>query len=403
MTRRTIPTLFLASLLVALPTLAADRPPQDLHLVDDHWTAWTPPESFPEGSEVHVIERGDTLWDLAARFFGDPYLWPQIWERNQYILDAHWIYPGDPLLVSLEVTAVETLAELEPPETAEGQERRDAPEEGGDINERGILEADVVGGPPTPLGSRSDIYCSGFIGPSDLDLPLRIVGSEYGVTLPTLFGKDRRGARRNAGGIYGIIDTAKYGLSTGDIVYLGQGRVDGISPGGLYTVVSPRQVITHPLTGDSYGRLYRYQGRVRILSAQDETAIGEIVHSCAPIVVGDGLELFEPVPVPLARTGPLWPVNLPVSAAELEDAPAVIHAHGDVFSLGEDNVVYIDRGEDADIIPGDVFTIYRMNREGLPPVVLGELGILTVRDRSAVAKILQSRHTIYPGDRLVAK
>ena len=92
--------LSLALVLLFFPTVAAETPPQDLHLVGDHWTAWDPPASFPEGAEVYTIVVADTLWDLAARFLGDPYLWPQIWERNQYILDAHWIYPGDLLLIS---------------------------------------------------------------------------------------------------------------------------------------------------------------------------------------------------------------------------------------------------------------------------------------------------------------
>ena len=52
---------------------AADRPPQDLHRVGDHWTAWNPPTP-PEGEQVHVIVRGDTLWDLAAKYYGNPYL-----------------------------------------------------------------------------------------------------------------------------------------------------------------------------------------------------------------------------------------------------------------------------------------------------------------------------------------
>ena len=43
--------------------------------------------------------RGDTLWDLSARFLSNPYLWPQIWDQNKYITDAHWIYPGDPIIL----------------------------------------------------------------------------------------------------------------------------------------------------------------------------------------------------------------------------------------------------------------------------------------------------------------
>ena len=45
---------------------AAERPPQDLRWTGDHWTAWSPPQP-PEGAQTHVIQRGDTLWDLAAK------------------------------------------------------------------------------------------------------------------------------------------------------------------------------------------------------------------------------------------------------------------------------------------------------------------------------------------------
>jgi len=55
------------------------------------------PATPADAQQIHVIVKGDTLWALAGKFLGNPYLWPQIWEKNQYILDAHWIYPGDPL------------------------------------------------------------------------------------------------------------------------------------------------------------------------------------------------------------------------------------------------------------------------------------------------------------------
>ena len=122
-------TLALASLLALAVAASAQTPPKDLHQVGDHWTAWDPPTSFPEGTQVYTIVPGDTLWDLAQKNLGDPYLWPQIWERNRYILDAHWIYPGDPLLLNLQVaepeapTPAET-TELEPtePETTIAQD-----------------------------------------------------------------------------------------------------------------------------------------------------------------------------------------------------------------------------------------------------------------------------------------
>ncbi|MND03861.1 hypothetical protein D3C83_238820 [compost metagenome] len=47
-----------------------------------------------------------------------------------------------------------------------------------------------------------------------------------------------------------------------------------------------------------------------------------------------------------------------------------------------------------------MFTIYRESRQGLPPVAVGELAVLSVRSRSAIAKILESRYPVHLGDRL---
>jgi len=66
-------------------------------------------------------------------------------------------------------------------------------------------------------------------------------------------------------------------------------------------------------------------------------------------------------------------------------------------------VVFIEGGEDRGFTPGDLFTIYRLNRDGLPPVVLGEAAILSVHQRTSLAKIIESRYPIFVGDRLDPK
>jgi len=72
----------LAVLTAMLLTLATFAYAAELR--EDHPTSYT-------------VVKGDTLWDISARFLTKPWLWPEIWQANPQVKNPHLIYPGDTL------------------------------------------------------------------------------------------------------------------------------------------------------------------------------------------------------------------------------------------------------------------------------------------------------------------
>ncbi len=55
----------------------------------------------PGHPDRYVVVKGDTLWDISARFLRAPWLWPEVWQVNPQISNPHLIYPGD--IIALEL------------------------------------------------------------------------------------------------------------------------------------------------------------------------------------------------------------------------------------------------------------------------------------------------------------
>jgi hypothetical protein len=339
-------------------------PPKDLKQVGDHWTPWDPPQAT---AESYLIQRGDTLWDLANKWLGDPHLWPQVWDQNRYILDSHWIYPGDPLAVPGKPNVVPP--EGPPTTTSEAQ-----PPAGEETAAAAAPEATEShpSAPTTPamiqLADEHDLYCSGWVDEKHEPSTLTVAGSELEKTM-------------QAGG---------------DIVFLSQGRNQGVAAGAEYLVVRPDHKVIHPATNESIGVYMQRMGHVRVLCAQENTATAVILGSCEPVRAGDELLPWKEMPSPMLERVPA--VDRCMEPSGLAQGWVVDGGADELHSVGGGNVVATDLGDAAGIRPGSLLTLFRDNGD-LPRVILGQAVVLTVDGGTSTVKVLHTSREVKCGDR----
>jgi hypothetical protein len=360
-------------LFVATIALGATNPPRELHLVGDHWTAYYPPDpaTFPPGAKVHIIERGDTLWALAQRYYGDPYLWPQLWENNTYITDAHWIYPGDPLLIEGEATTGELVTE-----TAVGvDEGAEGP---------AVAASMEPLSPPIPLGHESDIYCFGYLGAVNEPLPNRIAAFEDYETKWTSYA-----------------EIQESGVVQPDVVFIDLDDPSAVMAGETYIVVKPEKIVNHPETDEVIGRHYAYRGRVRILCINGDTATAMVIQACDGIRIGDAIKPMPQHPIPIARLTEMAGVCTPPNG---RTTGFIVNTKDYEEAMGLGTMVEINLGRDQMVEPGTFLTVYRESpvREN-ERFYLGELGVLTAEAGTATAQIVRMRYSMRLGDRVEIK
>lgn len=58
-------------------------------------------QQWAENAPQHyIVQKGDTLWSISAKFLIKPWHWPEIWQLNGKVRNPHLIYPGDDLVLS---------------------------------------------------------------------------------------------------------------------------------------------------------------------------------------------------------------------------------------------------------------------------------------------------------------
>ena len=306
--------------------------------------------------DMHVVQKGDSLWSLCSKYYGDPWRWPRLWAQNPIITNPHWIFPGDVIKVGEGNSgAVAPIGTPPPTQTRAG-----------------LMSVNrVTAGGETAVMLRT----LGFIETKDLDQAATISGSRE----------------------------EKIMLSSGDQAYLRYPKQLPIKAGERYSVFETD--IDHPLvdttTGKTYGYLVRIQGDLVVNQiAENDVARGTLVDTVFPIERGARVSAFvhqfkriEPRP----------------SDVSLEARVIGTFAPNQLLGLG--HFVILNRGKRDGVQVGNrTFVIrrgdgYRANLQqweihdkDSPKEVVGEILVVDVRDDASVAWIARSSKELKVGE-----
>jgi hypothetical protein len=286
---------------------------------------------------THTVQKGDTLWSICEKYYGDPYLWPELWEMNQFVTNPHWISPGD-------IIKLFEYKEIKLPPVKKEVKLKKQP-----VTIRKLMGVDV----------------SSFTNVDALGLLL------HEMIVP--WGK--------------IFDfkTEKILLSEGDTVYVKMYK-ENIKPGDKFTIYSISDPINHPLTQQPFGYIYSFKGILEMGKAQKGYHIAKISESFKTIYKNDLLIPYHPVsscilPIPYQND---------ISAH-------IVAAKDKLELLGQYSVVYIDAGSKKNIQTGNIFeaiqeresTSEPLTKEtvALPPTILGKILILKTTEDTSVGVV----------------
>src|ERR1051326_7257802 len=203
-------------------------PPKNLTVRPDGHVSANQDPANPDNFEVRIVKQGDTLSGIAGEVLKNPRMWPQLWEQNEHIINPHWIYPDDKILIR----PVTPLAEAKPPEAAAPSPAQPEPEPAKPAakvifpaatpapvaSSGGVIIFDERA--PAPEVKFEDLYCSGFVRRAKVPNDLKVI------------------ARFDSSGAALATET--------DYAYLSKGSEDGIVAGTEYQVVRPTKTLTNP-------------------------------------------------------------------------------------------------------------------------------------------------------------
>jgi len=345
----------------------------------------------------HTVREGDTLWDLARQYRGDPFLWPDIYRMNTGVVeDPHWIYPGEVLRLS----GTEAVASVPAEDTP-------VPAQDSTASPAGPVADEVAESPAARTGAAEQAPASlaSLTTPSpDEDVSEPLFGPRPGHRLQETLKADTeqpyRALRRSefySSGFLTENQKLPFGKMLGPVTppqISAMARNTNAMPYATVALSAPKGAtyqVGDTLLVVQIGREVRHYGEVVIPSGMiqvTDTANGKylanVIAVYGPIRGGQSV-------LPIEKFGePGSAKAAPVSAGV---RATLLGGSGRQDLKVPQMVVFLDKGRKDGVAPGDLFEVRRQPErlsDGTIRIdeVMATLQVVHARERSATARLL---------------
>ncbi len=297
--------------------------------------------SWAQSGVTHTVQPGDTLWDLCAHYYGDPWLWPKLWQMNPFITNPHLLRPGDVIKLLDDVPF-----KRQPHSGQKAAAIRPA-QSGVDVSD--FTRAEAVG----------------FLFQGAVDTIGRVSGANRDLDL----------------------------VGPGQGIYVTLDRAAACEAGKLLTVFRPSGELRDPRSGAPIGRAARIVGRLRLEGGVDAGLCrASVVEAYQEMHPGDGLRLWKPSATCVRVRVAERPIRSWIAAAQDERA-----------LVGQFSVVYLAHGSAHGIRAGQLFDVLEavrlphVKKNQAPRRVLGQILVLDSRPQAAAGVVVKAVEEIPPG------
>lgn len=330
-------------------------------------------------TKYHTVVKGDTLWDISETFFGDPFKWPDLWERNPAILNPHLIYPGDVVMITPDKIVIVSRGDDIPPPVV-SDELTEVP----DLKVKKLKakkkKVKKLKPPPEPVQVA-------IVEPP----PPAEVFHNPQIARHAFLSKE---ALSGSGRIASAEDSMKTMLSKGEKVFISFKDTESIKVGDQFTIFVNSGEVVHPVTNEVLGDRITIIGTLRI-TGTGKVVEGTIGDTFEEIQVGSRVMDFDP---PRREAE--------IVATEEKIAGVVVAAADGRNMMSTDTLLFIDKGTDDGIVNGNVLVIYKDREPApdpldptkiieLPPERIGSILVTDANEGISTALVMESIGAIY--------